>query len=121
MRTSTPRSAASCKRVEQRCIGDEIRARDPKPVAGRIDRVHEEQAARFEHVGGVGGEAERGFVCVRGGEWRPIELGYVASGPIPVFEKGELNRLHDRAADFDHACRARGQASGDGPCIRRRR
>ena len=101
IRTSTPPKRGQLQGIDQRRVRDEVRAGNPQPLLGRIDGVHEEQPARFEHVRGIGAEAERRFVVFRGGVRRPIELGHVAGGPVPVFEKGELNRLDDGAADFD--------------------
>ena len=106
IRTSTPRIAASCSACISDVSGTKYGLAIHSRCLGRVDGVHEEQAACFQHVRRIGREAQRGFVFLRRGVGRPIELGHVAGRPVPVFEKCELNRLHDRAADFDHACRA---------------
>ena len=95
-----PAQHRQAQRGKHGFVRNEVRRRDPQPLARRLNGLHEEQRAGFLLVGRAAGDHLANHVFF-GAQLGHDQLRHFAGSPVPVFGKGELQVHHGGTDDLD--------------------
>ncbi len=88
------------KSGDHRLVGDEIGTGDPQSFLCAVDGMEKEQAAGLVLVGGSGRQDQHRHLARRVQGYAPVEDRQPLRRPIPILQKGKLNRQRSRSADL---------------------